>query len=94
MYPVVYGDEKTRKAILLYTLTLLPTVASLFYFDKAGYIYFLTAVLLTGKFVWDAILLYRDHNNTRAMPFFYYSCSYTFILFLALAIDRMLVLPQ
>nr|MBP9706406.1 heme o synthase [Oligoflexales bacterium] len=39
MYPVVYGDEKTRRAIFLYSLLLLPLVLSLYFGGIAANFY-------------------------------------------------------
>lgn len=94
MYPVIYGDEKTRKVMMFYSLSLIPTVLSLYIFDKAGLIYLAAAILLTGKFVWDSVRLYLDHNNDKAMAFFHFSCFYTFGLFGALAFDRIWLLMK
>lgn len=90
MYPVVYGDEKTRKAILGYTLTLVPLVISLFVFRAAGMVYLFPALAMTLYFVWLALRLYREHSNERAMGFFYYSCIYLFGVFGALALDSLI----
>lgn len=89
MYPIVYGDERTRKVIFLYTLTLIPCVVALGF---TGHIYSLTTLITLGlsvKFSLDAYKLYKAHNNFYAMPLFRYSCLYTFALFLFYTADRM-----
>lgn len=92
MYPVVYGDERTRRVIFLYTLTLFPCVLALAYIKQ---IYLLTALVSLGftlKFSVDAFKLYRAKNNLHAMPLFRFSCLYTFALFLFFTVDRGLFL--
>ena len=92
MLPAVKGVEVTRLQILLYTLTLVPAVASLFWFGAAGWTYFSISMLLTLYFVWLAFKLYSTRENQRAMPLFYYSCFYLFGVFGALTLDKLLVL--
>lgn len=90
MYPVIYGDRKTRKAIYLYTLTLIPVVMSFYFMDHVGIWGASVSMLLTLKFVVDAYRLHRSDNNELAMPVFHYSCLYTFLVFGVLAIERLI----
>lgn len=92
MLPSVKGVAVTRKQIFLYTLTLIPTVASLSFFGKAGWFYGISASALTLYFVWLAFKLLQTEENQRAMPLFYYSCFYLFGIFGVLTIDRLIVL--
>ena len=87
MYPVIHGEHKTRLVMFLYTLTLIPCVASLFFFHQAGIAYFILSMGLTLKFAFDAYQLYSSASNERAMPFFHYSCLYVFGVFGALTLD-------
>lgn len=87
MYPVVHGDAQTRKVMFLYTLSLIPTVASLYFLNAAGVFYLLTSGILTLKFSYDALKLWQDGHNKRAMPLFHYSCVYTFAVFAVLTVD-------
>jgi protoheme IX farnesyltransferase len=92
MYPVVYGENKTRKAIFLYSLALLPIVVSLYFFSSAGIAYLVTAVLMTLKMIVDSFRLYRSADNTKALPLFYFSCLYTFAIFGVLAVEYLVML--
>ena len=88
MYPVVYGDERTRKVIFLYTLTLIPCIIVLGYLAN---LYLITSAInlaLTLKFAKDAYTLYKSKNNIDAMPLFYFSCLYTFAIFIILTCDQ------
>lgn len=89
MFPVVYGDEKTRLYILLYTIGLIPLVCALFIFRVAGLIYLVPAVAMTLYFAWLAARQYLEHNNSKSMSFFLYSCLYLFGIFGALSLDRL-----
>ena len=88
MYPVVYGDEKTRQAIFFYTLSLIPCVLLLGYLADLYRVTTALNLALTLKFAKDAFTLYRSRNNIDAMPLFYFSCLYTFAIFIILACDR------
>lgn len=89
MLPVTRGDEVTRRHMMFYTLALVPVVLSLWYLGEAEWIYGLIGSLATGYFCLKAVQLFRSHSNKQAMPLFIYSCFYLFIIFGALALDRM-----
>ncbi len=88
MYPVVYGDERTRRVIFLYTLSLLPCVLILGYLADLYLVTTFLCLALSLKFSKDAYTLYKSQNNIDAMPLFYFSCLYTFALYIFLACDR------
>ncbi len=90
MLPTIKGLEVTRRQIFLYTLTLVPTVLSLWAFGAAGWVYGVLSLILTLYFVWLAFVLLRTKENQRAMPLFYYSCFYLFGVFGALTIDQLM----
>jgi heme o synthase len=92
MYPVIYGDHKTRWAIFMYTLTLIPIALFLSFSEGVGVASVVITWALTLKFAWDAWKLYSSGSNKRAMPLFHYSCIYTFAIFIAIAIERLVVL--
>jgi protoheme IX farnesyltransferase len=92
MYPNIYGDDRTRKAMMFYSISLIPFVLSFFFFNKAGYLYLCVGSFFAIKFAWDSYKIYRSKNNDKVMPFFYFSCTYTFAIFLALSLDRLIVL--
>lgn len=92
MYPAVYGDHKTRKAMMLYSASLIPFVLSFVFFNKAGVLYFLVGTYFAVKFAWDSYKIFKSQNNDRVMPFFHFSCTYTFAIFLALSLDRIITL--
>lgn len=92
MMPVVKGDQETRRQILLYTLSLLPVVASLTVLGDAGWVYLVGAMAFTIYFAWMAWKLFKTADNKLAMPLFHYSCLYLFGVFGALIMDRLISL--
>jgi protoheme IX farnesyltransferase len=98
MLPVVAGARETRRQILLYTLLLVPLSLMPWGFGYAGPVYGGAAVLLGAGFIWKAIGVLRDRQDatgvslTRDAPArsaFKFSIYYLFVLFGALAVDRL-----
>ena len=92
MMPVVKGFETTRRQMFLYTLTLVPTIACLYIGGVAGLTFLSVSLAATFYFIWTVFRLYRTGDNKFAMPVFHYSCLYLFVIFGALAVDRLIVL--
>lgn len=91
MLPVVRGERETTRQIVLYTLvlvasTLLPLAWSMF-----GLVYAVAAVLLGGAFLWLAVELRRETTPRRAAVLFHYSLAYLALLFVAMAVDPMVL---
>jgi len=98
MLPVVAGARSTRRHVFVYTFilvaaTLLPCALHL-----AGLIYGLAAAVLGAGFIGGAWLVLRDRqdaagvsltNDAPAKKLFRYSLYYLFVLFAALAVDRL-----
>lgn len=90
MYPVVYGEDRTRRMIFIYTLTLLPIAASLIVAQLV--VSTLLTCILTLYFIYLGWKLYKTKDNTRAMPFFHYSCVYALVIFVALSVEQFMVI--
>jgi heme o synthase len=91
MLPVVRGEPETARAIVRYTvllvgISLLPVVAR-----TVGVVYFVAALVLGLVFLWLAVALLRRTTPARARRLFTYSLAYLALLFVALALDPMLV---
>jgi heme o synthase len=87
MLPVVRGDRETARQIVVYSVglvgvTLLPAA-----FGSAGLLYLASALALGAVFLWLAERLRRDTSPRRAMLLFHYSLLYLALLFVALAVD-------
>ncbi len=89
MLPVVRGDRETTRQILLYSLALVAfTVVVGFWL---GPLYTIAAALLGVVFLVLAWQLRRDTSRRRAAVLFHYSLLYLALLFVAAAIDPLVI---
>jgi len=89
MLPGTKGDRETTRQILLYSVVLVTfTVAVGYWF---GPVYTVAAVLLGAYFVVLAWQLRRDTSRRRAVVLFHYSLAYLALLFVAAAVDPLLI---
>jgi heme o synthase len=91
MLPVVRGERETVRQILIYSVvlvavTLLPIAWSMF-----GVVYTLSAAVLGGIFLALAWRLRQQTTPGRAALLFHYSLAYLALLFVAMAIDPLLL---
>ena len=91
MLPVAKGDEETTRQIVLYSwvmlaLTLVPVAFGVF-----GLVYGALALLLGAIFMFYAIKLRRNPIRERAVSLFHYSMLYLALLFVAMAIDAVVL---
>ena len=87
MLPVVRGERTTTLAILRYSVLLVAVTLLPVIFDELGYLYLAAAVALGAVFLALALALRRDPSPRRARSLFSYSLSYLALLFVAMAID-------
>ena len=92
MLPVTHGEQYTKVHILLYTLILLAVSLLPFAIRMSGLLYLVCALLLGGRFLYWAWVLYRDSRPRAAIGTFKYSIAYLFLLFIALLVDHYLPL--
>jgi heme o synthase len=89
MLPVIWGEDETRRQIVLYTLLVVALSLLLTPARVAGNIYLLSAALLGAGFIFYALLLLRRGGNKVAWQLYKYSSLYLALLFMALVIDRL-----
>ena len=89
MLPVVAGRRETRRQILLYSLVLAPLALAPGALGLGGPAYLAGAALLGAGFVWLAVRLWRSDSDADARRLFGYSIAYLFLIFLLLAVDRL-----
>ena len=98
MLPVVAGAKETRRQIVLYSLVLVPLSLAPWAIGFAGPVYALAAAILGAGFLVGAWRVARDRqdatgvsltNDAPARAAFKYSIVYLFVLFAALAVDRL-----
>lgn len=92
MLPVTHGEHYTKVHILLYTLVMFAVTLLPYAIHMSGLLYLACAVVLGGRFLYWAVVLYRDSKPHAAINTFKYSIWYLFALFIALLVDHYLLL--
>jgi protoheme IX farnesyltransferase len=87
MLPVVAGEEKTRKQILIYTVELVAVTLLLPLFDLAGTVYLISALVLGGFLLYAALRVVKVEGNKVAWTMYRWSSMYLAFIFLAIMID-------
>jgi protoheme IX farnesyltransferase len=96
MLPVVRGIPETTKQIALYTLLMVAISLALWPVARMGLIYLGAAVGLGAVFIWQAYALWRRGGSEQAstagaIQLYRYSISYLSLLFLAIAVDAIVL---
>ena len=95
MLPVVRGTAETTRQIFLYTVLLVAVSLIFFAVAKMGLIYLVAAVVLGAVFLWQAGKLAREGTlegtTAGAIRLYKFSISYLTLLFLAVAVDALIV---
>jgi protoheme IX farnesyltransferase len=93
MMPNVYGPDRTRLEILLYSILLAPLGVAPWLLGFASPFYGAAAVLSGSYLLWLAFCVYRrregDAARRAALRLFLFSISYLFLLFLILVGERL-----
>jgi heme o synthase len=89
MLPVVRGDRETARQIVLYSIAMVAFTVLVGYW--LGPLYTAAALVLGAVFVALAVLLRRDLSRARAKVLFHYSLLYLALLFVAAALDPVLL---
>jgi protoheme IX farnesyltransferase len=90
MLPVIWGEEETRRHILLYTLVVVALSLLLTPARVAGLLYLVAAAVLGAGFIVCAVLLLRSDANRVAWRLYKYSSLYLALIFAALVVDRLI----
>jgi len=88
MLPVTHGEKYTQLSVLLYTIILVGVTLMPVATGMTGLIYFVSALLLNGMFLYYAARIYRAYNDELAKRTFAYSIAYLTLLFAALLVDH------
>jgi protoheme IX farnesyltransferase len=98
MLPVVSGAKETRRQIVLYTLVLVPLTLAPYFLGFNGPVYGVVAGLLGAVFLLRVYGVMTDRQDAEGVSLtgdapakraFKYSVVYLFVLFGALALDRL-----
>ena len=97
MLPVVKGIPETTRQIALYTVLMVAISLLLWPVARMGLIYLGAAVGLGAVFIWQAWSLWRrgsseEASTQGAIALYKYSISYLSLLFLAVAVDALIVI--
>ena len=97
MLPVVKGIPETTRQIALYTVLMVAISLLLWPVARMGLIYLGAAVGLGAVFIWQAWALWRrgaseEASTQGAIALYKYSISYLSLLFLAVAVDALIVI--
>ena len=87
MLPVVRGDQETKLQIVYYLLILIPVTWSVGLYPHFGWIYFMSATVLGGVWLYKSVKLMYAETNKRAMDVFFFSLFYLAWLFGAMVVD-------
>ncbi len=91
MLPVVRGERATARSIVRYSVVLLAITLLPVLGRTLGPVYLVSAAVLGLVFVGLAVALQRQTTPVRARRLFSYSLAYLALLFVAMAIDPVLV---
>jgi heme o synthase len=91
MLPVVRGDLETARQILIYTVALVALTLAPVFTGTFGPLYLVAAALLGAQFLRLAWSLRRELTPRRAGVLFHYSLAYLALLFVAMAVDPIVV---
>jgi protoheme IX farnesyltransferase len=87
MMPVVQGEEKTRRHILVYTIELIAVTLLLPLFNLAGTVYLISALVLGGFLLYAAWRVFTVGGNKVAWTMYRWSSMYLAFIFLAIMVD-------
>jgi len=90
MMPVVHGEERTRRHILIYTIELVAVTLLLPILNLAGTIYLISALVLGGFLLYAAWRVFKVGGNKVAWTMYRWSSMYLAFIFLALMIDAVM----
>jgi protoheme IX farnesyltransferase len=95
---VVKGIPETTRQIALYAVLMVAISLVLWAVARMGAIYLGAAIILGAIFLWQAYGLWRrgaseEASTAGAIRLYKYSISYLSLLFLAVAVDALVVIP-
>jgi heme o synthase len=91
MFPNIYGDERTKREIIYYSIILVLASLALYPLHVMGALYFGAAAVLGGIFLLEAFRTWRERNGTvDARRMFRYSLVYLALMCTVMVIDRII----
>jgi protoheme IX farnesyltransferase len=93
MMPVVRGVPETTRQIALYTVLMIALTLAFFAAAHMGLVFLAGALLLGGLFLIQALAMWREGTDRRAVRLYKYSITYLAALFGLIILDVFLYLP-
>jgi heme o synthase len=93
MLPVVRGIPETTKQIALYSLSMFALTLTLFAVAQLGLIYLIGTIAIGLAFLVQAMRMWRDGTDARAVRLYKYSTTYLTVLFALIIVDVLVPLP-
>jgi len=92
MFPNVYGEERTKREIVYYSIILVIASLALYPLHVMGALYFGAAAVLGGVFLIEAVRTWRERDGNRsARKLFRYSLAYLALMCAVMVIDRIFI---
>ncbi len=95
MLPNIYGVDKTKKNIFIYSLLMLPVIVLPYLINLLSVFYFLPTLILTIYYIYLCGTLFKskskNDNNLLARKIFLYSIFYLFLIFLSILLDHFIL---
>ena len=95
MLPNIYGVDKTKKNIFIYSLLMLPVIVLPYLINLLSVFYFLPTLILTIYYIYLCGTLFKsknkNDNNLIARKIFLYSIFYLFLIFLFILLDHFIL---
>jgi heme o synthase len=93
---VVKGVPETARQIALYSVLLVAISLVFFAVAQMGWVYLIAAVALGAIFLWRAFTLYQQASSpegslAQAIRLYRYSITYLTLLFVAVAVDTLVI---
>ena len=92
MFPNVYGEQRTKREIVYYSLVLVAVSLALYPLHVMGAFYFAAAAVLGGVFLLDAVRTWRSKEDAKAARrLFRFSLLYLALMCAVMVIDRIVI---
>jgi protoheme IX farnesyltransferase len=93
MLPVTHGVAETTRQIALYTVLMVALTLVFFAVAEMGLLFLAGALVLGGLFLFQAMAMWREGTDRRAVKLYKYSITYLSGLFLLMILDVAVVIP-
>ena len=93
MLPVTHGVPETTRQIALYSVLMVCLTLVFFAVARMGLVFLAGALILGGLFIFQAIAMWRDGTDVRAVRLYKFSITYVTALFALMILDVFLFVP-